>query len=353
MIEPTERLTPAHILIVDDQPANVRLLEGILGRAGYHNIRSTTDPRETLPIFEAFRPDLILLDLLMPHLDGVEVMEMLRPRVPERTFLPILVLTADSTPEAKLRALAAGAKDFLTKPFDRTEVLLRIQNLLETRLIHRQLEGLNDRLEGAVRDRTRELEDARNEALERLALAAERRDDDTGNHIHRVGMGSGLVATALGLPPDHVELIGRAAALHDVGKIGIPDEILLKPGRFTPDEFDQMKEHSLIGATMLAGSGIPVLQMAEEIALNHHERWDGSGYPNGLEGAKIPLTARITTIVDVFDALTHERPYKHAWPLDEAIAELRTQRGLQFDPDVVDAFLEIHQRLLSGTPARA
>ena len=349
-MEPSELLRPAHILIVDDQPANVLLLEKMLRGAGYLNLRSTTDSRETLSIFTEFRPNLILLDLLMPHLDGVAVMETLRPQIPDSTFLPILVLTADTTPEAKLRALSAGAKDFLTKPFDRTEVLLRIQNLLETRLIHRQLEGMNQRLEETVENRTRELEDARNETLERLAIAAEHRDDDTGNHIHRVGEVSGLVAETLELPKAQVELIRRAAALHDVGKIGISDEILLKPGKFTPAEFEQMKAHSAIGAEILSGSNVPLLQMAEEIALNHHERWDGTGYPNGLEGEGIPLSARIVAVVDVFDALTHDRPYKEAWPTEDAIAELQRQRKKQFDPRVVEAFLLVHDRLLTEAP---
>ncbi|MGH2573011.1 MAG: HD domain-containing phosphohydrolase [Actinomycetota bacterium] len=341
--EPWAGLARAHILIVDDQPANVRLMERLLERAGYHNLRSTTDPRETLSLFTEFQPDLILLDLLMPHLDGVAVMEALRPHIPPTTFLPILVLTADSTPEAKQRALSAGAKDFLTKPFDRTEVLLRIHNLLETRRLHRQLQGLNDRLEQKVIERTQELEVARNETLERLALAAERRDDDTGDHIGRVGQISALVAEALELPMDQIEMIRRAAPLHDVGKIGIPDGILLKPGKFTPEEFEQMKTHSAIGAQILAGSRVPLLQLAEEIALNHHERWDGSGYPKGLRGEAIPLAARIVAVVDVFDALTHERPYKEAWSEHDALEEIRKQSGKHFDPRVVEAFLVVQE----------
>jgi len=335
-------LAPARILIVDDQKPNVSLLEQILHKAGYENVRSTTDSRETLSIFKEFHPDLILLDLLMPHLDGVDVMKQLRPHAAVRSLPPILILTADTTPEAKLRALSAGAKDFLTKPFDRSEVLLRIGNLLETRLLHRQLESINDRLEQEVAKRTAQLEVARNEALERLAIAAEHRDDDTGNHIQRVGEISGQVARVLGPSPNEAELIRRAATLHDVGKIGIPDDILLKPGKFTPAEREQMQTHSLMGAKILSGSDSPLLQMAEEIALNHHERWDGSGYPRGLRGAEIPRSARIVAVVDVFDALTHHRPYKAAWPVDEAVAELQRQRSQQFDPDVVDAFIEVH-----------
>jgi putative two-component system response regulator len=230
MMQPFERLTPARILIIDDQPSNIEVLARLLEREGYTNLMSTTDPRQALSLFTEFQPDLILLDLLMPHLDGIAVIELLRPHIPPGTYLPILVLTADSTPEAMRAALWAGAKDFLTKPFDRTEVLLRIRNLLETRLLHRQLEEINERLEETVSIRTQELQEARKETLKRLAMAAERRDDHIGEHIHRVGELSALVAQALELPRAQVELIGEAAPLHDIGKIAIADGILLKPG---------------------------------------------------------------------------------------------------------------------------
>jgi putative two-component system response regulator len=336
-------MTSARVLIVDDQPVNVRVLVRMLEGEGYSNLESTTDPRDVLDLFKSFRPDLILLDLLMPHLDGVAVMGLLEPHIPQSSYLPILVLTADTTPEAMRRALSAGAQDFLTKPFDRTEVLLRIRNLLETRLLYRELEDLNEGLEEKVATRTRELQDARNETLERLALAAERRDDDTGEHIRRVGTLSALVAQALELPGAEVELIGRAAPLHDVGKIGIPDGILLKPGKFTPEEFEQMKTHSMIGAHILGGSSVPVLQTAEEIALSHHERWDGTGYPRALRGDAIPFSGRIVAIADVFDALTHERPYKEAWPIEKAVAEITGQSGKHFDPQIVEAFLTVQK----------
>ena len=345
-----ERLTVGRILVVDDQPANVEVLARILKREGYRNVKSTNDPREALPLFTQFQPDLILLDLVMPHLDGVAVIELLRPHIPASAYLPILVLTADSTAEAKRRALSAGAKDFLAKPFDRTEVLLRIQNLLETRLLYRQLQGVNDTLEDEVAKRTRELQDARNETLQRLALAAERRDDDTGEHIRRVGALSALVAEAMELTGAQVELIGGAAPLHDVGKIGIPDGILLKPGKLQSEEFERMKTHSAIGADILAGSSVPVLRMAEEIALTHHERWDGTGYPYGLRAMEIPLSGRIVAVADVFDALTHERPYKEAWPVREAVEEIERQSERQFDPRVVEAFLAVREGVSGPEP---
>jgi len=331
--------TAARILIVDDQPSNVMLLEGILQEEDFTASRGLTDSRQALPVFLEYQPDLILLDLQMPYMNGFEVMKQLRGRVPPGTFLPILMLTADITPESKRHALAEGATDFLTKPFDNTEVVLRIRNLLQTRSLHLQLQDQNQVLEQKVRERTLELEQTQVEILERLALASEYRDDDTGEHTKRVGHMSAQIAQTLGLLEEEVELIRRAAPLHDVGKIAIPDSILLKPGKLTPEEFEQMKTHTTIGAKMLSGGRFPLLQMAEEIALTHHERWDGTGYLK-LHGETIPLVGRIVAVADVFDALTNERPYKKAWPRNEAIEEIQRQGGRQFDPRIVEAFLK-------------
>ena len=338
--------TQPRILIVDDQEANVRLLERILESGGYSDAVGITDSRTVLSIYLETQPDLILLDLMMPHLDGFGVMAQLLAHIPAGTYVPILVLTADISAEAKQRALSVGAKDFLTKPFDVAEVLLRIRNLLETRFLYTQLQGQNQVLDTRVRERTRQLDEAQIEILERLALAAEYRDDVTGQHTQRVGRNSALLARALGLPDDQVELLRRAAPLHDIGKIGIPDLILLRPGRLTREEFEVMKTHTAIGARILSGSHFPLLQLADEIARTHHERWDGSGYPTGAAGDAIPLSGRIVAAADVFDALTHERAYKPAWSVEEALSEIRSQQGQQFDPSVVDAFMTLpHQDL--------
>src|SRR6266487_3617120 len=334
--------TTSRILIVDDQPSNVMLLEGILQEEDFSSFRSITDSREVLPVFIEYLPDLILLDLQMPFFNGFEVMKQLQACISSSDFLPILVLTADITPEAKRRALTEGALDFLTKPFDATEVILRIKNLLQTRSLHLRLQGQNQLLDQKVHERTAELEATQIEILERLALAAEYRDDDTGEHTKRVGQTSARIAEALGWSPAEVELIRRAAPLHDVGKIAISDLILLKPGKLTSEEFETMKTHAALGAKMLSGGRFPLLQLAEQIALTHHERWDGSGYI-GLREEAIPIAGRIVTVADVFDALTSERPYKKAWTIDEALAEIQYQNRRQFDPRVVEAFMRVVQ----------
>jgi len=329
----------ARILIVDDEPANVDLLRRLLERAGFSRIESTNDSRQALDLYTKFRPDLILLDLHMPYRDGLEVMDDLN-QIAEASYLPILMLTGDDTPEAKREALSRGAKDFLNKPFHSDEVLLRIGTLLETRFLYLQIQSQNQILEAKVRDRTRDLEAAQIEIIERLARAAEFRDDNTGQHTERVGQMAALLARQIGLSDTQVSLIRRAAPLHDVGKIGIPDSVLLKLGKLTPAEFELVKTHTTIGARILSGSRFTILRLAEEIAYNHHERWDGHGYV-GIRGADIPLAGRIVALADVFDALTQQRPYKAAWPVADAIAEIDRQRGQQFDPALVDAFLRV------------
>jgi putative two-component system response regulator len=339
----------AKILIVDDQEANILLLRRLLQElGGYDHIASTTNPRETFTLLTDFEPDIILLDLAMPELDGFGVMEQLNMILPKESFLPIIVLTADISPNTKQRALQAGARDFLTKPFDSTEALLRIRNLLETRSLHLKLEARvlerTRALEEAhteLFNRSKEVEAAQLEVLERLGACAEFRDDATGQHTQRVGHLATQVARALGLTDSQIELIAKAAPLHDVGKIGISDAILLKPDRLDEAERNQVKRHTTIGANILRNGRSLLIQMAEEIALTHHERFDGQGYPNGLAGENIPISGRIVAIVDVYDALTHERPYKHAWSHEEAMLEIKRQSGTGFDPNVVNAFVQL------------
>jgi putative two-component system response regulator len=260
------------------------------------------------------------------------------------------MLTADATEESKQRALSSGARDFLTKPFSQPELLLRVRNLLEVQSLHDRLREQNANLEQKIVERTRDLEHARLEILFRLALAAEYRDDHTQEHARRIGRTCALLARCLGLDQAEVDLIGQAAPLHDIGKIGIPDDVLLKPGKLTDSEFAAIKTHTTIGAEILAGSESPLLNLAEEIALTHHERWDGTGYPQQLAGEAIPPAGRIAAIADVFDALTHDRPYKQAWPTELAINEVIGQRGKQFDPQVVDAFASLDHRALANSP---
>jgi putative two-component system response regulator len=329
----------ARVLVVDDEEANVRLLDRALRRDGYTSVVTTTAPTDVPDLFTAAEPDIVLLDLHMPDLDGFGVLEILGMLIPHGSFLPILVLTADATVETKRRALAAGATDFLTKPFDLDEVLLRIRNMLLTRRLHLELEHQNELLEIRVRERTRQLEAAQMDTLDRLAMAAEYRDDATGQHIHRVGAMSATLGARLGLPREETEALRAAATLHDVGKIGVPDNILLKPGRLTPEEFEQIKTHTTIGGRLLAGGRSPVLTMAREIAIYHHERWDGTGYA-GVPGPEVPLTARIVSVADAFDAMTSDRPYKRAMELESALDEIRRCSGSQFDPEVVAVFLE-------------
>jgi putative two-component system response regulator len=342
---PTFRDVLAHsrVLVVDDELATVRFLTRLLNNTGAE-VTSATDARLVPELVAAQEPDLIILDLHMPHMDGFEVMEALGPvRSPSR-YLPILVLTGDTASAVKQRALRVGARDFLSKPFDTVEALLRIRNLLTTRHFYVALEREQQRLEQAVRERTRELADTHLEIVGRLARAAEYRDDNTGEHTRRVGRLSGLLARTLSYDADAVEMIERAAALHDVGKVGVPDAILLKPGPLTPAEVEIMRTHAVVGAKILSNSRAPLLRMAEAIALTHHERWDGSGYPGGLREEAIPFVGRIVALADAFDAMTHTRPYQAAIPVGEAVDTLAGLRGRSYDPTVIDAFTELHRQ---------
>jgi len=328
------------ILIVDDQESTVELLLNILREHGFIGLQSLMDSRKVLPLFAEFEPDLVMLDLRMPHVDGLSLLKQLRSHIPEGVYLPFLIITGDLSEQSKQTALTLGAKDFLTKPIRLTEAVLRIYNLLETRFLYLELQEQNRALDQRVRERTQDLELAHDQMLRHLALAADYRDDITGLHAQRVGLLAALLAQTIGLPDDEVRLIRGAAPLHDLGKIGIPDHILLKSDKLTPEEYDVVKTHVAIGGRILSGSSFPLLKMAEQIARYHHEHWDGSGYLS-MKGEDIPLAARLTSVADTFDVLTHARPYRPARAVEDVLAEFTRERGRQFDPKVVDALLKL------------
>ncbi|KAF0111722.1 MAG: putative two-component system response regulator [Chloroflexi bacterium] len=290
------------ILIVDDQEVNILLLERMLRGAGYVSITSTMNPGEVCALHLKNRYDLILLDLQMPGMDGFQVMEGLKEIEPDG-YLPVLVITAQ--PGHKLRAFQAGAKDFISKPFELAEVLARVHNMLEVRLLHKELHNYNDMLEQQVRERTADLQESYLETIFTMTRAAEHKDEDIGTHVQRISYYSRELARMLSLDEEFVDKIFFASPMHDIGKIGIPDHILLKPGGLTVDEWEVMKGHALMGSKILGNSKSPFLRMGAEIALNHHERWDGGGYPNGRRVEAIPLAARIMNICDPFEASGH------------------------------------------------
>jgi len=330
------------ILVVDDEVDNQTYLRRVLATQGFTGVETSFDAEEMLEKVEQIDVDLIVLDLHLAGRDGFSVLEELRRRK-NGDFVPVIVVTSDPDPRVRQRSLALGACDFVARPFERDELLLRLRNLLEQRDIHVQIARANRVLEEQVQLTSSELHQAHADMLVRLARAAEYRDDQTGTHTWRVGYASRLIAQELRAEPRFADLIGLAARLHDVGKIGIPDSVLLKPGRLDAAEFELMKAHSTIGANLLAGSTSPLMQLAESVALNHHERWNGNGYPNGLAFDDIPIEGRIVAVADVFDALTHSRTYKECWSEAEAIAEIRAQKGKQFDPAAVDAFDGIYR----------
>lgn len=349
----------AKVLIVDDQEVNILLLEQILRGAGYDSITSTMKPGEASELHRKNRYDLILLDLQMPVMDGFQVMEGLKEIEPDGYF-PVLVITAQ--PGHKLRALQAGAKDFISKPFELTEVLVRVQNMLEVRLLHKELHNYNDVLEQQVRERTADLQESYLETIFTMTRAVEHKDVDLGAHVQRISYYCRALARMLGLGEEFVDTIFLASPMHDIGKIGVPDHILLKAGVLTPEEWEVMKGHTSMGSKILGYSKSLYLKMGAEIALNHHEHWDGGGYPNGIRGEAIPLAARIMSICDIYDALRSKRPYKSAFDHPKTVdiitrSDGRTQPKIldivmrgdgrtqpeHFDPVVLAAFTQNHQ----------
>ncbi len=330
----------SNILIVDDNTANIALLENILEDEGYDEFTSTTDPRTVLSLCMEEEFDLILLDIRMPHMSGLEVMEALIKQFPGDNYLPIIVLTAQLDQETRKSALALGAKDFLTKPFQHWEALLRIRNQLETRYYYKRQVLRGDVLETEVAKRTKEISSVQLEIVRRLGMAGEFRDNETGAHVVRMSRVSEIIARGAGLDEKTCELILYSSTMHDVGKIGIPDRVLLKPGKLNDEEWEIMKTHADIGAEIIGDYPADIFWMAAAIAASHHEKWDGSGYPEGLQGEDIPIAARIAAISDVFDALLSSRPYKDPWPLEKAVALMKEESGTHFDPVLIGIFLD-------------
>ncbi len=327
----------ARIFVIDDEPANLKLLDKMLASQGYRERVLIADPRDVLAHYHAARPSLILLDINMPHLDGYQVMAQLKAL--DDPFLPpIVILTAQHGRDYLLKALAAGARDYIGKPFDRAELLMRVRNLLDAHLAFCMLHDQKTVLEQMVQARTEMLRQSRLQVVQRLGRAAEYRDNETGLHIIRMSQIAALLARSLGWDAAQCELMLDASPMHDVGKIGIPDAVLLKPGRLDGVEWTVMQTHAAIGADILDDGDSDLLRMARVIALSHHEKWDGSGYPGALAGTDIPQAGRIVAVADVFDALTSSRPYKQAWPLEQALEYIFAQSGSHFDPEVVAHF---------------
>jgi putative two-component system response regulator len=360
--DPSEReqaLRTSKIMIVDDEPINVKLARKYLALEGYQQFILATDSREVMPLVDREQPDLVLLDVMMPYVSGIDLLASIRASERWR-HLPVIILTAASDQTTKRRANELGVSDFLGKPVDPTELVPRIRNVLLVKQHYDHLQKYSEQLEAEVLRRTAELARSRQEVIHCLARAAEFRDDDTGRHVCRVGRYARLIGEELGWKGEQLEMLEQAAQLHDIGKIGIPDSILLKPGKLDPDEFEIMQKHSAfgkkitqslpynemnvlrghaaLGSKLLESTESPILALAATIAISHHEKWNGSGYPLGLAGEDIPLPGRITAVADVFDAPSSKRPYKPPFPAEPCFEVLEEGRGSHFDPTVLDAF---------------
>ena len=333
------------VYIIDDSNINLMLFEEIVKRIGIDvDVEVYLDPIEGLARCSEILPDLLVVDYMMPGLDGHQVVEQVR-LLPNSHDVPIVMVTATDEPQVRLRALKLGATDFIAKPIDPNEVKARLLNLLSLRRNHLLLQDRNQWLAEEIRKATQVIADREIELISRLARAAEFRDPETGAHITRMALYSRLIAQSLGMTTEECDFILRAAPMHDIGKLGIPDGILLKQGRLDENERTVIKRHPDIGYQILAGSESALIKLGAEIALTHHEMVDGTGYPNGLRGDDIPLSGRIVAVSDVLDALTSTRPYKPAWPLDRARAYLEDHKGTHFDTTCVDALLANWQEI--------
>lgn len=356
----------AKIMIVDDEQINIKVVQRYLNMSGYENFISTSDSTKAMEIAKQENPDILLLDIKMPKVDGFEILELIRADEILK-YTPVVILTASADAATRQRALELGATDFLAKPVDPSDLVLRVRNTLIIKAHHDQTEAYVKTLEHEVHKRTDALAKSRLDVIHCLARAAEYRDNDTGHHIDRVGRYVGLIARKLGLDNEQVEMMEHASPLHDVGKIGIPDKILLKPGKLTEDEYEIMHKHcqmggkvfhrlskeehadylnhAELGVKILGDTGSALVEMASRIALTHHEKWDGTGYPLALSGEDIPIEGRITAVADVFDALSSIRPYKPAFSKKKCFAIMSEERGKHFDPRVLDAFFSLKDEI--------
>jgi len=340
------------ILVVDDQVQNIELLEAHLVPHGYEIIRAVNG-EDALDKLSGNQIDLILLDIMMPGMDGFEVTRRVR-QSKKNHLLPVILVTALWETEDRIKGIEAGCDDFISKPIDKLELLARIRSLLKVKDYNDLMLNYRTELESEVTARTEQLNQAllrlktaSLDTIYRLSMASEYKDEDTGAHIKRMSRYSAAVARRMGLDENIIETILYAAPMHDLGKIGIPDQILMKPGKLDLAEWKIMKMHTVIGAKILQGSDAEFIKLGESIALSHHEKWDGSGYPNGDKGLEIPIAGRIVAIADVFDALTSKRPYKEPFSIEKSLAIVKEERGTHFDPNVVDAFFDIQDEILN------
>ena len=345
----------AKIMVVDDEAIVLRVVRRMLTAEGYKNFVTTTDSYQVFEKVHSFKPDVVLMDLMMPNLSGLEILK-LRQQDELALHIPFIILTSNSEKPIKREALAWGATEFLSKPVDPTDLAIRVKNSLIVRKHYKHLQNHAASLKQEVEARTRQIDSTCEQVIHCLARAAEFRDNDTGAHVIRVGKIASVLASELGFDSIYCRTIGLAAQLHDVGKIGIPDSILLKPAKLSKSEFDVMKEHCNVGChimepfgenaspftgrikSMLSKIESPLLAMAANIALTHHEKWDGTGYPSGLRAEQIPIEGRITCVADVYDALSSARPYKPSFPKEKCLEIMLAERGTRFDPQILDIF---------------
>ena len=328
----------AKILVVDDEEHNLRLAKQVLTMAGYNDVKTLQDSRQAVDAIVRDGPDLVLLDVHMPHMDGHEVLEKVAKRLPADAFVPILMCTSDNSVDSRQRALKLGANDFIVKPYDQTELLLRVRNFLRMRLLHLSVQQANATLEHRVQVRTHELVEARGEAFFCLTRALEFRGDSLGGRSKRVASLSERIARAMGIEDAEVEMIGLIAPLHDLGKIGLPDALLMKAGSYSDAEEAELRRHTKFGEAIIGSCNSPILRELRLLATHHHEKWDGTGYPNGMREDEIPIPSRIVAVADMYDGLTTGKAAK---PRAEAKAEVAKLSGSSFDPAVIEAFLKV------------